>query len=55
MNVRELVREDKIIDSLADVNYVFEQRITAWINNKKKTYKISNTSQLLKDQLEVLI
>lgn len=37
MNVRELVREDKIIDSLADVNYVFEQRITAWINKKKPT------------------
>lgn len=39
MNVRELVREDKIIDSLADVNYVFEQRITAWINKKKKPTK----------------
>lgn len=28
MNVRELVRENKIIVSLADMNYMFEQRIT---------------------------
>lgn len=52
MNARELVREDETIDSLADQNYKFEQRITVWI---KKNYEISNTSQLLKDQLEVLI
>lgn len=35
MNVRELVREDKITDSLGAMNYVFEQSITAWIKKKK--------------------
>lgn len=55
MNVRELVREDETIDSLADQNYKLEQRITVQIKKKKKNYEISNTSQLLKDQLEVLI
>lgn len=34
MNVSELVREDKIIESLADTNYVFEQRITGRILKK---------------------
>lgn len=35
MNARELVREDKIIGSLADMNTMFEQRITMWILKKK--------------------
>lgn len=28
MNARELEREDKITESLADMNYIFEQKIT---------------------------
>jgi len=52
MNVRELVREDETIDSLVEQNYKFEQSITVRIQNP---CEIFNTSQLLKDQLEVLI
>lgn len=34
MNVRELVREDETIDSLADQNYKLEQRTTVQIKKK---------------------
>lgn len=35
MNVRELVRKDETIDSLADQNYKLEQRITVQIKKKQ--------------------
>lgn len=35
MNVRQMAREDETIDSLADQNYKFEQRLTVRIKKKK--------------------